>query len=148
MARHATGRMSHAHRNSNHLTALALFVAMVGLAYPLFTSTPERIAATAGRLVAAGASVGTSMVIPENPYNSLAQELKDKQIALDEREQALNKKPAISTIVQGTWSDRLGVYSFFISIILLVLIGFNFYYDVSRQKKRTPLAGKYSVDLR
>jgi hypothetical protein len=137
-------------RFANYLTALALFVAMTGLSYPLFTSTPGELAARAGSLVAAGSSaVSMSIAIPDNPYNSLAEQLKQKQIELDQREVALNgKTPVAGSTPKGAFGDNLGVYSFFISIILLVLVGINFYYDAERRKKRTPVPGKYSVDLR
>ena len=130
------------------LTAIALFVAMTGLAYSLFTASPEKLAQDATRLLASGAAATLGVAVPENQYNTLAEQLRAKQTELDQREASLNAAPARPATWPLFQSDLLSVASFFMSFILLILIGLNFYFDKRRVASRTPVGGKYSVDLR
>lgn len=91
------------------------------------------------------ASVGTSASIPENPYNTLAQQLKAKDDALTQREMELESRTAELQSARSL-NDRFGMLSFALSIVLLALVGANYYFDYRRDRRGG--ASSFSVDLR
>ena len=81
-------------------------------------------------LATAGSTVGVSLGVPENPFNTLAQQLKEKETRLENREYVLDER-------EGELEERslflpseiilnliLGMM-----IMLLSLISLNFYFD-------------------
>jgi hypothetical protein len=126
------------------LNALAFGVAISGFFIPLMTQSPERLVNDAQSMLASSGATLTAAV-PQNSYNSLAQELDAKEQSLNDREAALNE---LSTVqVRPSWGDIFGFVSFALSLILCALVGLNFYMDSARNRKRGVVSGKYSVDL-
>jgi len=120
------------------LNLIGLLVAAPLLGYSLAHAGPLSFAVATESMLA-NATVGVSAGVEPNPYNGVAQQLNAKEAELESREQALNSK----TNGRG---DTLGLYSFLMSAILLVLIAINFYLDMRR--RRAPAVSQYAVDLR
>lgn len=125
----------------NSINILALLLAVPVLAYSLYVSTPSEYAKNAGSMLASAANMSAS--VPENPYNTVAAQLAQKEAQLDQREAELAARAS-----QGpSFSEMLGVSSFFISLLLLLLVALNFYYDVQRGRLGA-IPRKFQVDLR
>jgi len=80
-------------------------------------------------LASLGSSVGVSVSVPPNPYNTLAVQLQEWQKRLEEKEKILTQKEIElnqKSIFQGEIISKL-VVSLLIIIFLLILI--NFYLD-------------------
>ena len=78
-------------------------------------------------------AVGMSVSIPDNPFNKLAIQLKDKEKNLNERELALiNREKSLSNT--DKFQNRI-IYAVGIGmIILLILIVVNFFLDYQRRR--------------
>jgi hypothetical protein len=76
--------------------------------------------------------VGMSTSVPENPFNKLALELKQKESNLNSREQELNKKEAN---LNDTWQPKLMVVLATGIIVLFLLILINYYFDFTRRRE-------------
>ena len=79
-----------------------------------------------------GKAIGMSIGVPENPFNKLALELKQKEVELDQREKELIKREeGLSKVkANGNWV----LYGLAIGILILfVLVGVNFYFDRRRR---------------
>lgn len=94
----------------------------------------------------AGTGAALSAVVPANPYNTLAQQFAEKEQELNDREAMLAEREAKN--VGPSAGGIFGVLSFAFSLVLLALIGVNFYLDSRRGKKTPTLSSKFSVDLR
>lgn len=82
-------------------------------------------------------SVGTEMEVAENPYNTLAQQLREREEELDEREEVL-LKTLEERNDENRWMSNLIMGSI---TLLFILILFNFYLDYrTRQEERRQLA--------
>jgi hypothetical protein len=92
---------------------------------------------------ASGAAL--SAEVPPNPYNTLADQLAQKEQQLNDREAAMNAQAAKPSFLSS--GNLFGFISFLLSLILCALLALNFYLDAKRGKKGNPLAAKYSVDL-
>jgi len=125
------------------LNALALGVAISGFLIPVFTQSPSDFVQDA-RGMLADSGTALSAAIPPNPYNSLADQLDQKEQELNQREAALDARSSNGLFATG---NIYGFISFILSLILCGLVGLNFYLDSRRGKKRGFLPGKYSVDL-
>ena len=81
-----------------------------------------------------GRAIGMSVGVPNNPFNKLALELKQKEVELDQREKDLIKQ---EEGLSGTGAnDNLLIYGLGIGIfILFVLVGVNFYFDRRRRTR-------------
>jgi len=80
-------------------------------------------------LASLGSSVGVSVSVPPNPYNTLAVQLQEWQKRLEEKEKILTQKEIElnqKSIFQGEIISKL-VVSLLVIIFLLILI--NFYLD-------------------
>ena len=80
-------------------------------------------------LASLGSSVGVSVSVPPNPYNTLASKLQEWQTKLEEKEKLLTQKEIElnqKSIFQGEIISKL-VVSLLIIIFVLILI--NFYLD-------------------
>jgi hypothetical protein len=80
-------------------------------------------------LASLGSSVGVSVSVPPNPYNTLAVQLEQWQKRLEEKEKILTQKEIElnqRTIFQGEIISKL-IVALLIIIFLLILI--NFYLD-------------------
>jgi uncharacterized membrane protein (DUF485 family) len=82
------------------------------------------------------AVVGITVGVAENPYNSLAQQIAEREGELTDRETELvaserelrEREDAIA------WKATLAVYSIGASFILFLLVGLNFYRDWQRTR--------------
>jgi hypothetical protein len=129
----------------NGLNILALLIAVPVLLYSLSVSTPHTYVMNARAMLgAASATMGAS--VGANPDNTLAAQLAAEQQRIDQEKADL---AASESQKQNGLSigEMLGVSSFFISVVLLILVALNFYYDSKREKFPQP-ARKFFVDLR
>lgn len=135
-------------RNTSRIRRYAAYAALI-IAIPLFgyslnAAAPIHLARATGSMLA-NASVGVSAAVPPNPDNTLNAQLNEKAARLDAREakvQAEEQKPRPPTL-----NDTLGMYSFFISLALFVLVALNFYFDM-RRRSSAQMSTSYSVNLR
>jgi len=84
----------------------------------------------------AGSTIGVSVSVSENPFNTLAQQLKEKEIKLQEKEKELLKKE--TALKKENISSQGKIILSLISgllIILFILILINFYLDYKRRKE-------------
>lgn len=82
-----------------------------------------------------GSTTGTSAEVPENPYNTLAQELREREEELDEREEVL-----LQTLEERDRENRFISNLILISIVtLFLLVLFNFYLDYRTRKEERVL---------
>lgn len=128
------------------VNAVALLVAIPTLSYSLYIDSPYTLSESALRLMA-DAAVGMSASIEPNPYNTLAQQLSNKEALLNERETQITSQERAG-IERASSLGIFGFVSFCISIFLLILVGINFYFDIRRRQKGGWLARKFLVDLR
>jgi len=80
-------------------------------------------------LASLGSSVGVSVSVPPNPYNTLVVQLEEWQKQLEEKEKLLTQKEIElnqKSIFQGEIISKL-VFALLVIIFLLILI--NFYFD-------------------
>jgi hypothetical protein len=118
---------------SIHRYRLALTVVIVLAFFRLAGAGPLSLASFLG--AEAGRAIGMSTSVPENPFNKLAQSLKDKERALDERERALDERENSLSASGGIdplmfWTLLSGIF------ILFMLIAVNFYHDAIRRRER------------
>ena len=132
-------------RSQARMKLMALGVALGGLMVPFTMQTPVDFVQNAQSMFA-GSGAAISAMVPANPYNTLAQQLVEKERELVDREAALAEREAND--IGPSAGGIFGVLSFVFSVFLLALIGVNFYLDARRAKKRPTLASKFSVDLR
>lgn len=131
-----------------NLNAILIVGAGVFFGYAAATVSPSALTRTSGEMLAS-ASVSISAAVPQNPYNSLAEQLREKEAALQERERAAGVGPsAAGAEPVSTLDDKLGVLSLFVSLILLVLVAINFYLDMRREGRVPMLSNPFAVDLR
>lgn len=78
-----------------------------------------------------GAMIGVGASVPPNPINTIAQQLKDKALALNEREERLVVKEYRATQDARTTTRKLNIILGISGILLLMIMG-NFYLDYKR----------------
>lgn len=88
-----------------------------------------------GKFIGAGmgSAVGMSLSVPENPFNRLAFQLKEKEESLNQREVELNER-------EQALKSSGGQNIIFIILaagigVLFVLVMLNYYFDYKRRKK-------------
>jgi hypothetical protein len=109
--------------------------ALVCLSYASLTLTPASLNSNVKDTLAA-VGVGVTASVSPNQYNTLAEQLDAKEAELNQREAALNQQGSAVPITNGLNAiaqDRLGFYSLCVSVLLLILVAINFYYDVRRR---------------
>ena len=110
-----------------------LLIVVFGFSWASFKVNPLDIT---GYLVAqVGSSMGVSMSVSENPFNTLAQQLEEKEAQLQEKEKALEQREASPG--SRDFSEEGRIILWLISgllIILFILILLNFYFDYKRTK--------------
>ena len=107
----------------------AMIVAIILFMYAISVDSPARLARSGYSMLGA-AVIGVTAGVEPNQYNTLAQQLSDKQKELDAREAALNAQSGGSLV--GTRS--LAAASFATSVLLLVLVAGNYYLDFRRSR--------------
>ncbi len=128
-------------KRMKYINAGVLFVATFLFGYAIFSASPATLVRNAQDSLAA---VGVSAAISPNPYNSVAQQLVDKEARLN-REQA--DLAAQQRIAASAPSSKYAFYSLCVSVLLFILVGINFYFDI-RRGSRAGNGGRLSVDLR
>lgn len=110
-----------------------LAIAVGLLLVALMNASPDIIARRSLEMFS-NAVVGISLGVAENPYNSLAQQIAEREGELTEREieliaseQALKERED-----RIAWKATLAVYSIGASFILFILVALNFYRDWKR----------------
>ena len=125
-----------------YINATALTVVALLFGFAALTSTPAALLQTARNMFA---TVGVSIAIAPNPYNTVARQLADKEAQLNQREAQVSAQEQAVSNSQSS-RDTFGFYSLCMSAVLLVLVGINFYLDARRRSSTT--SPNYSVDLR
>ncbi len=85
-----------------------------------------------------GSAVGLSAGVPANPFNTLAGQLKEKELTLLQKEEELAQQERIlKEILDNNKTDnsKTLIYFLVIGVILLGLISLNYYLDFRRKKK-------------
>ncbi|MCU0679627.1 MAG: hypothetical protein MUC28_04260 [Planctomycetes bacterium] len=79
-----------------------------------------------------GSSVGMSTSVPENPFNKLALDLKEKEDRLNQKERDLREREKVLTDApsQNKLILILGVGTVFLFVLILL----NYYFDYRRRK--------------
>lgn len=115
-------------------------VAVIGIS----ATTPQvEYALEKSSFLAANAVVGVFAGVPENPYNTLAQQLQAKEDELVARERALQ-----SGSLSEDGAFPFGIASFAVSLGVLVLLAINFILDWRRSKFLSRASMSYSVNLK
>lgn len=128
--------------------AAALLVAVPALMQSISLGAGTNLVRDAHSMMG-DAAVSLSASVPPNPYNTLAAQLADEKTQLDQRAAALDARQ--SGLSSGsTFQQDLTIASFCMSLMLLLLIGLNFYLDMRRRRGQSPgyLERKFLVDLR
>lgn len=81
-----------------------------------------------------GNAVGVTVSIEPNQYNSLNEQLKNKEEALKERESTLKENESI-ILARSEKQDKILQYLLIISTVLLFLIFLNFIFDWRRGQR-------------
>jgi hypothetical protein len=82
-----------------------------------------------------GQAIGMSVGVPENPFNKLALDLKEKEDRLAARENALDERERQLSDTYLKRQERLLVGIAAGIVALLVLIIVNFYFDYRRRER-------------
>jgi hypothetical protein len=128
---------------NHHVRGISLSAAVILLSYSVSLFTPDVIASNIGRMFAS-ATIGMSVGVEPNPYNTLALQLEEKKSELDARE------GRILALEDALHSSRrterfLAFGSLALSTCLFMLVGLNFYMDGRRFRRGT---NTFAVDLR
>lgn len=116
-------------------------VASSAIVFSLLIASPENFLFGSGSMLAS--AVGARASVPENSYNTLAEQLAEKEKALNEREAAISQQGRVGETPQ---SPPWALMSFTLSLVLLVLVGINFYLDMRRRNPQP--SSRLSVNLR
>ncbi|MFC1678492.1 hypothetical protein ACFLZ9_02005 [Patescibacteria group bacterium] len=81
-----------------------------------------------------GHAVGVSTSVPENPFNKLALELKEKEDRLNQREEILTKKELELNSLINIGENKLVLFLIAGILVLFILVIFNYYLDYRRRK--------------
>lgn len=125
-------------KRMKYINGTILFVATFLFGYAVFSAGPAALVRNAKDSLAA---VGISASIAPNEYNSVAQQLAEKEARLN-REQA-----DLAAQQRNNPSSRYAFYSLCVSILLFILVAINFYFDI-RRGSTTGKRARLSVDLR
>ena len=81
-----------------------------------------------------GSVIGIQVGVPSNPYNTLAQQLKEREDQLNSKETVLNARESTVLSQNAQNEERFLYYVFGIGGFLLALILANFYMDFHRRR--------------
>ena len=117
-----------------HTLRVFLLVFIVIAFFTVLGINPVDISKFVGSKI--GRAVGMSISVPENPFNKLALQLKEREIELDARERDLaGKELALNNIFGKQFNFTILALSIGIGI-LFILVVFNYYLDYRRKKKK------------
>lgn len=80
-----------------------------------------------------GSAVGITVGVPENPFNKIALQLKEKEENLNERERVLDQRETEFINVKNNNKQLYFIASGI--VVLFILIILNFFFDYRRKKK-------------
>ncbi len=84
-----------------------------------------------------GSAIGVSVAVPPNPFNTLSQQLNEKENALTQKEKELQQKESIISGEKENRENRTLLYAVGGGGILLVLVLLNFYLDYRRRRRNS-----------
>jgi predicted nucleic acid-binding Zn ribbon protein len=80
------------------------------------------------------AQIGITVSIPPNPFNILAQQLKEKESTLSAKEQEIQQKETLLKEQEREKKDKIILYFSLVGVVLLILVLVNFYLDYRRRR--------------
>jgi len=130
--------MHYHHRKKIHISLV--FLLMISLLFFISFFKPVKKTWIGGLRNNLANVVGVSAAVPENRYNILAQQLEQEKLKIQEKEnKILEKEKALKDEYyrkNEIFQKKVAVYGFFISLVLLILVIVNFYYDIRRNKSK------------
>ncbi len=129
-----------------NVNMIALAVAVPLFAYAFFLVPPMTLAHDM-RATLTATAVGATAGVDPNPINTLAQQLKEKETSLDQREQVLSQIEE-RIVAKNSSNNMIAFMSLGGSLLLFLLVGLNFYLDTKRHRDQRVAPGRFSVDLR
>ena len=115
-----------------HLDANVLGVAAAALLLSYsFSFAPPTVVVKSASLMLGSASVGMNAAVDENPFNSLAQQLVNKERELQARESALDQREYVLDAREAP----MALYSLILGLTVCLLVLFNFYFDWRRERR-------------
>lgn len=126
-----------------HVDANVLGVAAAALllSYSFSFAPPTVVVKNAGAMLGT-ASVGVGAAVDENPFNTLAQQLVNKERELQARESVLDQREYVLDAREAP----LALYSLLLGLAVCLLVLFNFYFDWRRERRSTK--SPFVVDVR
>ncbi len=115
----------HADVNVLGVTAAALL-----LSYS-FSFAPPTVVVKSAASMLGSASVGMSATVDENPFNTLAQQLVNKERELQARESTLDQREYVLDAREAP----MALYSLLLGLAVCLLVLFNFYFDWRRDRR-------------
>jgi len=123
-------------RTTRVLAIFFLLTVLAIISQAVFNASPMAI----GKYFIAqlGSGIGITTSVPPNPFNTLAQQLKEKELALLDKEKELQQEEAAlgeKIDKELATQNKNFLYLLIIGGILLTLILFNFYFDYKRRSE-------------
>ncbi len=112
------------------VNVLGVAAAALLLSYSFSFAPPTVIVKNASSMLGS-ASVGTNAAVDENPFNTLAQQLVNKERELQERESVLDQRE----FVLDARDAPLALYSLVMGFVVCLLVLANFYFDWRRSRR-------------
>jgi hypothetical protein len=126
-----------------HIDANVLGVAAAALLLSYsFSFAPPTVVVKSAASMLGSASVGMTAAVDENPFNTLAQQLVNKERELQARESSLDQREYVLDAREAP----LALYSLILGLSVCLLVLFNFYFDW-RRAHRTK-SSPFVVDVR
>lgn len=122
------------------LNVLGVAAAALLLSYS-FSFAPPTVVVKNAAVMLGSASVGMSAAVDENPFNTLAQQLVNKERELQARESALDQRE----YVLDEREAPLALYSLLLGLVVCLLVLTNFYFDWRRGR---PQKSPFVIDAR
>lgn len=120
---------------------LGVTAAAILLSYS-FSFAPPTVVVKSAPSMLGSATVGMSAAVDENPFNTLAQQLVNKERELQARESVLDQREYVLDAREAP----MAFYSLILGLAVCLLVLFNFYFDW-RRSRRT-VSSPFVVDAR
>ncbi len=120
---------------------LGVVAAALLLSYSFSFAPPTIVVRNAASMLGS-ASVGMSAAVDENPFNTLAQQLVNKERELQARESTLDQREYVLDAREAP----MAFYSLILGLGVCLLVLFNFYFDWRRA--RSSRTSPFVVDAR
>ncbi len=123
------------------VNVLGVAAAALLLSYS-FSFAPPTVVVKSASSMLGSASVGMNAAVDENPFNTLAQQLVNKERELQVRESVLDQRE----FVLDAREAPMALYSLLLGLAVCLLVLFNFYFDWRREKRSS--ISPFVVDVR